>query len=210
MSVTQAAHETGVGERRIRRWIAAGRLPAVESPHGKLVNVETVRRLLSDGDGQSDTWRSDSRTVSDTWASDSQTWASDTSGASIKDFIDGLDPLVALVRDQQQTILELSGRCGWLQSELQTTRAQLQAAHERIALLEAPKGPASEDHLPESSGLKNPVNAEGAGAHLREKPEVAKPANAETPHRSTPEHNGLVRGAERPPRRPWWRFWTAR
>lgn len=44
---------------------------------------------------------------------------------------DGLGELVSLVERQQQTILELSGRCGYLQSELAHAR-------DRIALLEAP------------------------------------------------------------------------
>lgn len=44
---------------------------------------------------------------------------------------DGLGELVALVERQQQTILELSGRCGYLQAELAHARDQ-------IALLSAP------------------------------------------------------------------------
>jgi hypothetical protein len=42
--------------------------------------------------------------------------------------------LLHLVRDQQQTILELSGRCEYYQ-------AQLEQAHERIRALEAPREP---------------------------------------------------------------------
>jgi hypothetical protein len=38
-----------------------------------------------------------------------------------------LDSLVALVRDQQQTIMELSGRVGYLQSELRQRTEQLAA-----------------------------------------------------------------------------------
>jgi hypothetical protein len=93
---------------------------------------------------------------------------------------EGLDSLVALVRDQQQTILELAGRLGFYQSEVQHLQGENAHLRERIALLEAPK------------------------------PDVRDPADqakTETPNHSAPEQNGPVRSAEGPPRRPWWRFW---
>ena len=123
VSVTQAAHLTGVGERRIRRWIAAGRLPAVTSQQGKLVDVGTVRQLASDtvrpAVGQSDTHNSPRQTASDSVS-------------------DGLTELVALLRErdellreQQRTIMELSGRVGFLQAENLHLK-------EQVVLLSAP------------------------------------------------------------------------
>ena len=112
-----------------------------------------------------------------------------------------LSEFLAFLREKDQTILELAGRCGWLQ-------AQLQAAHERIALLEAPKAQGcanGEEHLCQMPELAHSTNAEGAGDHLREKPEAAKPANAETAHRSGPEQNRPTSASSNAQPRPWWR-----
>ena len=118
----------------------------------------------------------------------------------------GLDSLVALVRDQQQTIIELSGRCGWLQ-------AQLHAAHERIALLEAPKEPAV-DVGSRFTANSDPEVSEVYLANLE--PEVTNkfvrnsspdPASASTANRSDHLENGPRIEAQQPQRRPWWAFW---
>jgi hypothetical protein len=97
---------------------------------------------------------------------------------------EGLGELVALVERQQQTIMELSGRCGWLQSELQQTRTRLEVAEETIRLLQAPAA-RSESNLPPD------------------------PVPALTPIYPAPSANGHDSGAERPAgaERPWWAFW---
>ena len=91
---------------------------------------------------------------------------------------EGLGELVRHIAGLEQTIMELSGRCGFLQ-------ARVQDLEREIRLLSAP----AESHLPESSELKIS-------------------ANAETPHQSAPSANALDSGAECPPRPPWWKFWT--
>jgi excisionase family DNA binding protein len=91
----------------------------------------------------------------------------------------GLGELVALVDRLSRENLELAGRCGWLQ-------AQLEAATTRIRELEAPKP----DHA-------------AAGD------QVADQAQSETGNRSASVANGQGSGAECPPPRPWWKFWQA-
>ena len=127
------ARLTGLHVRTVRERIRRGELPAVQvkGRHGPEYRIPHPDSIPAP-------------TVSVTV--DLPSITSDNYGAPTVDppFLpgdpaEGLGELVALVRDQQQTILGLSGRCGWLQSELQTTRAQLQSAQERVALLEAPK-----------------------------------------------------------------------
>ena len=80
----------------------------------------------------------------------------------------------------------MAGRCGWLQSELQQTRARLEIAEQEIRLLKAP------DSL-EANGLRQTDPASPPTSH---------------PHQSAPTANGHDLGAECPPRPPWWKFWT--
>ena len=75
--------------------------------------------------------------------------------------------------------LELAGRCGWLQSELQQARARLESAEQEIRLLKAP------DSL-EANGLPQ-----------------TDPASPPTSYQSAPTANGQDSGAECPPRPPW-------
>lgn len=117
LPVAQAAHATGVGERRIRRWIAGGRLPAVDSPLGKLIDPDAVRHLASDTVRQTDTQASDSRTIPPD-VSDTVRYVTDPA-------------LLALVDRITRESLELAGRVGWLQSENQRLG-------EQVRLLSAP------------------------------------------------------------------------
>ena len=85
-----------------------------------------------------------------------------------------------LVERQQQTIMELSGRCGWLQSELQQTRTHLEVAEQEIRLL----------RVPSVENLQSP-----------------DPRPTETSNHPAPAANGQDSGAQCPPRRRWWEFW---
>lgn len=44
-TIAEASRLTGVSERRLRRWVAAGHLPDVAGPRGRLVSVAAVREL---------------------------------------------------------------------------------------------------------------------------------------------------------------------
>ncbi len=135
--VTVAVRITGVGERRLRRWIAAGRLPTVSSPHGRLVDLDAVRRLMSLTVGRSDGVSGEclmSSQVSDTAVSDTNVSTLGTDSLAI------IDRLIQQNAEQAQQIsrlneerVELYGRLGYFQ-------AQLEAAQTRILELEAPKG----------------------------------------------------------------------
>ena len=88
------------------------------------------------------------------------------------------DPsVVALIDRLSRENVELAGRVGWLQSELQQTRARLESAEREIRLLSTPT----------INGLESDDTETGS-----------PPATSA---------NGPNSGAECPPRRPWWRFW---
>ena len=139
--VTVAVRITGVGERRLRRWIAAGRLPTVSNPHGRLVDLDAVRRLMSDTVGRSDSVSGECLTSSQA----SDTAMSDTNVSTLgTDSLAIIDRLIQQNAEQAQQIsrlneerVELYGRLGYFQ-------AQLEAAQTRILELEAPKEAAAE------------------------------------------------------------------
>ena len=146
-----AAELAGVSVRTVRRWAKAGHVPAKSGPHRLLVDACAVRRQAAIA-GHGDTL---ARTAGDT----DPALASDGLGipARVPDdpaTVTGTDPaLVALIERQQQTILELSGRCGYYQSEIRHLK-------ERIALLEVPKpdpsDPASAETANETANRSGP------------------------------------------------------
>ena len=145
-----AAHLSGVDPRTIRRWAVRGQVPVKPSARDRLVDLAAVRRLagvLSGlADNLADTQVAPTRIVmnladrADPVLDDDHDHS--VTGCALHPH-DPPDPnaeaFIRHIAYLEQTILQLSGHCGWLRSELQTTRAQLEAAHERIALLEAPK-----------------------------------------------------------------------
>lgn len=121
VSLQEAATRLGVTEGAVRRRIKKGRLEArmVPGPHGQqyqvsLVNgpgsvraeptlmetVEVVRNVRSSGDGRV---------------------AVDNSGHDGREML----RLIDLVEHQQQTIMELSGRVGYFQAQVEQMREQL-------------------------------------------------------------------------------------
>ena len=95
----------------------------------------------------------------------------------------GLGELVALVERQQQTILELSGRCGWLQSENQQLLGRVQSLEEQVALLSAPAENGYRAVDPEPTA--NPAQPDDPATRSAD-PIVVETTNA-----------------------PWWRRWAA-
>ena len=143
MTIAEYAELHGISERTVRRRIQRGHLRAimVAGPYGPEYQIVEG---ASPGNGAADEPPLTSRPPSP--AAD-ETDSLDTSGA----WPDTLDSFLALVRDQQQTIMELSGRCGWLQ-------AQLEAATTRIRELEAPKAaPAESTDQAESETTNHPA-----------------------------------------------------
>src|SRR5438309_6131509 len=57
-TIAEASRLTGVSERRLRRWVAAGHLPDDAGPRGRLVGLAAVRELAgltgAPDDGRSD------------------------------------------------------------------------------------------------------------------------------------------------------------
>ena len=125
LSVADYAAAVGLSTATVRRRIRSGELAAVrvDGPYGPEWRIPT-------GDAYADQPR---RSPS----------ASDDVHPDRRDDLplrQGSDPaMVALIERQQQTIMELSGRLGFYQSEIQHLKAQLEAAQTRILELEGPK-----------------------------------------------------------------------
>ena len=176
VTVKEWAARNGVSERAVRARLARGTLPGTKerdpSTGAELWYVDVPERS-SMADAPVETHGSHS--------------------------IEGLDSLVALLREKDQTILELAGRCGWLQSELQQTRDRLESAEQEIRLLQAPAASSGNTVQPlENSGY----DVQGFA------PDPAPAPTSHPSHRSAPTANGQDSGAECPPRPPWWKFWT--
>jgi hypothetical protein len=101
VTVAEAAKLSGISEGRLRRWIAAGRLPVSDrsraGQRGRLIALERVRALGCQAD------RDWSATETDRHLSDTDRTPPDSD-------------LVQLVRDLTQQNLELAGRLGFLQA----------------------------------------------------------------------------------------------
>ena len=189
VTVAQAADLTGAQPRTIRRWISRGRLAVRTGPHGRLVELAAVERLVAerlDGDPIiADTLTGPARIVTDTDHGQGRT--------AIRNGPDhDLGELVGLIERQQQTILELSGRLGWMSKELELERERSRDLEQQVKLLSAPTYNSfkSDDPVPTSTIVDTP-----------------DPASTSTAHRSAPEQNGPRIEAQQPQRRPWWRFW---
>lgn len=118
LSAREAADYCGVNERTIRNWLRSGRLSAEKSAGVFRIPLEALEpfrrgRPPSSNGAETDDPRS----------------GPDRRGVSA---VVSARELLSVVERQQQTIIELSGRCGYLQAELETART-------RILALEAPK-----------------------------------------------------------------------
>jgi hypothetical protein len=136
LPIDAAAALVGVHAKTIRRWIARGHLVAATGPRGRLVDLAEVRRLATIRAPGPDT-PEPARTLPDT---DART------GRGLSELARALEIVDRLSREN----LELAGRVGWLQSELEQSR-------QRIALLEAPEPEPVPRQRTESRGPDSPV-----------------------------------------------------
>ena len=214
--VTVAAAQTGIPARTIRRWLERGQLAGHQTDdRGRLVDPAAVRALaVETGHPTALMWALNGQTLGGDgpMAAPAATMpgtmpASEpecTPGAghlaghvatgdpALGDLVQLLRERDQLVREKDQTILELAGRCGCLQSELQQTRARLEVAEETVRLLQAPAA--------RSETVSEPVS------DLPSDPAPAPTPNS--PNYPAPSANGQDSGAQCPPRRPWWKFWA--
>jgi len=185
VTVAQAADLTGAQPRTIRRWISRGRLAVRSGPHGRLVELGAVERLVAerlDGDPGivgiltgpdrigPDYDHGQGRTAIRNGPDGETLPQTEESLPQGKVSAEGFGELVALLREKDQTILELAGRCGFLQ-------ARVQELERENLLLRAP--------VPQSETL----------------------ASQTTDHLPT-KQKGHDSDAEQPVRRTWWRFWV--
>ena len=128
VTIAQASEALGLSERTIRRRIKAGTLAAYQVPTAQGYEW---RVRLDGATRQPDTATSQ---------------ASRQGAGQVDSRLDtaALTQALALVEKQEQTIMELAGRCGYLQ-------AQLQQRDEQIRMLTAPKEPEPEPQRPQPS-----------------------------------------------------------
>ena len=138
VTVAQAADLTGAQPRTIRRWISRGHLAVRSGPFGRLVELGAVERLVAerlDGDkGRDSTFAGPDRIGPDQGLGQDRTAirnGPDSDNVYLVNISESLGELVTLLREKDQTILELAGRCGWLQAENQRLQ-------EEVRLLSAP------------------------------------------------------------------------
>ena len=138
VTIAVASYLTGVPGRTLRRWIARGHIPTIANSGGRLIDVDAVRRIAV-ASGHMD---KPVVTSGHSMVTDGQDVAIDHLVANPRpdsDHDPAIGDLATLIERQQQTIMELSGRCGFYQSEIQHLRGENALLKERIALLEAPK-----------------------------------------------------------------------
>ena len=202
-----AAHLSGVDPRTIRRWAARGQIPVKPSPRGRLVDLVAVRRLagvLSGiADSLADTHVTITRIVAD--PADSADPMADhadpilegdhdlsASGSASDPRDPTAEAFIRHIAQLEQTILELSGRLGWMSKELELERERSRDLEQQVKLLSAPtiKDLKSDDPTPTNNGYKSP-----------------DPAPTSTAHRSSSEQNGPDSASYERESRPWWRRW---
>ena len=196
--VTVAAAQTGIPARTIRRWLERGQLAGHQTDdRGRLVDPAAVRALaVETGHPTTLMWALNGQAVGgDGRVADPSATAPVTMPASeppcghdagystghvassdpaLGDLVQLLRERDQLVREKDQTILELAGRCGWLQAENQRLR-------EEVRLLSAPSA---------------------TGMALGEQP--TDPAPAPTSYQLGPSANRQDLDVQPPIRRNWW------
>lgn len=121
LSAREAADYCGCSERAVRKWIAQGKLVAIKRGGTFRIataDLEPFRRNPGRNAAEQTAPSERSADRNGTEQAERSDRSADQGAAA---------ELGRLVRDQQQTIMELAGRVGFLQSELQATQEQLRA-----------------------------------------------------------------------------------
>jgi excisionase family DNA binding protein len=122
MSVQQAAAHCGVAERTVRRWIASGRLKSVNARRGVRVARADLEAFTISEPGESGHVPDGPDTLSDTSdGHDGQARPGPTPESDTPGIVEAL----RLVEKLQQQNLELAGRVGYYQAQLEQLRDQL-------------------------------------------------------------------------------------
>ena len=129
--LAEAAFRLGISERTLRKRIKAGAVKAkkVVTPQGGAA----FRVFLNDtSPGPSASEPLPSQTFRPAEA------PSEPSESGLGELVQLLRERDQMVREQQQTILELAGRTGWLQAKLQEAETRVHDLEEQVKLLSAP------------------------------------------------------------------------
>ena len=159
LTIPEYAIRTGQSKKTVRRKIQQGLLHAVlaDGPYGPEYRIscdgQTSSRLdrevaLQEGTSSLPTAKEATRGLGREVAQ--------SGGGPLPENLP--DNLVVFLREQQQIIMELSGRLGFYQSEIQHLKVQLEAAQTRILELEGPK------EAPDEMSNHPTLRGSGAGA----------------------------------------------
>ena len=186
VTVSVAAYLTGIPERTLRRWAASGQIPAMSGQRGRLVDVDAVRRLAAMDGYPATSAAADGPSVATMRPVPEDGHETTANGRELADggqvLAEGLGELISLLREKDQTILELAGRTGWLQAKLQEAEGRMQDLEQELRLLKAPTAAAADmpaDQVP-----------------------------AETTNHPTEPENGPDLASYTRRSRPWWHFWA--
>ena len=191
VSVPTAARLAGVNEKTVRRWIAAGRLSGIAGRRGWLVDADAVlveASLAGTAGGATDIERAEPDVSDD--ARREPDLVQDVPG--IRELVELLRERDNVMREKDQTIFELAGRCGFYQSELQHLQGENALLKERIALLEAPKPdpvksvPAQMANHPTTERSARDSGAQTVSEISEDQPEVGRRSGVS----ATPAANG--------------------
>ncbi|HEV2125473.1 MAG TPA: helix-turn-helix domain-containing protein [Chloroflexota bacterium] len=187
LTTAEAAARLGVSERTLRERIKAGKVHAVKVIDGG----NAVYRVFLDGPPPAETTSPPLTEALPPSAESIAPPAEESSPPVPEALLTALTELGELVRERDQRLdqlhrenVELAGRVGFYQGQVQQLQHQLGAAQERITLLEAPQP---------TEGPQSAPSGQSDGAA------------ATTARESAGHENGQDRPSER---RPWWRFWT--
>jgi hypothetical protein len=152
VSATVAADAAGVSVRTVRRWIARGQLTAIGGKRDRLVNLDAVLQLAK-VNGQEDM-----RTRPTYGRRDADTDTVPIVAVVEEPYGHDADTVRMLWERNDRLYrenIELAGRLGFYQSEIQHLQARLHAAEEELRLLKAPAEPGAEETTNHSPSEQN-------------------------------------------------------
>ena len=162
LSVQEAAFFAGVSERSLRKWMQDGKLPFIVTEQGKRVMREDLLTLLQERRKYLTVPHTESPEPPEPGPPGSPGHAPEVPGPTpepspVDPGVD-LNPLAALLEKMHRENVELAGRVGFYQAELEKYK-------ERVLLLEAPKASTTtitltREEIPVDNHIVGVVNTE--------------------------------------------------
>lgn len=221
LSVEAAGRIAGISPRTLRTWIVHGKLPAVGGQRGKTVRLGDVLALAgTNGDGED-------RAEIDLAVAEPPRPATpiDPILAELRDGViwplaERLEVLArengrlaaerdAAIRARDEMAAGFGADNRFVDRLVELLQAELDAAHDRIAELEAQLARATAPVAAEFAPEPAPVTR-GLGRHRIGQADGEQNAETGAPSLFAAEHGACAEEQEPPAERPWWRAWRGR